>query len=125
MSKDTKKSILVIEDDREIRNALKEALQDEGFTVSTAENGRQALDNLKAATCLPCVILLDLMMPVMDGTTFRQEQVADPRLAGIPTAVLSADGRIHEKTANLGLTDSLKKPIDLDAVLAIVARYCR
>src|SRR5262245_7048564 len=82
--------LLLVEDDVSIRSALAEMLGDEGFTVTTAENGRAALDQLRQGPA-PDVIVLDLMMPEMDGWEFRVAQRADPLLAGIPLLAMSAD----------------------------------
>src|SRR5205814_8831977 len=83
--------ILVVDDDPDIRDSLREVLEDEGYDVSCVGNGREALDHLKAASPRPCVILLDLMMPVMDGWQFRREQKKlEPELANIPLVVITA-----------------------------------
>ena len=77
--------ILVVDDDPDIRDSLREVLEDEGYDVSCVGNGREALDHLKAASPRPCVILLDLMMPVMDGWQFRKEQKQlEPEIAEHP-----------------------------------------
>ena len=75
--------ILVVDDDPDIRDSLREVLEDEGYEVACVGNGREALDHLKTANPRPCVILLDLMMPVMDGWQFRKEQKQDAEIAGI------------------------------------------
>src|SRR5687768_14141295 len=92
--------ILLVDDDADIREALEELLVDAGHSIITAGNGRQALDVL-AREPLPALILLDMMMPVMDGYEFLLEQRKDERLASIPVAVLTASrnpdrGRIGE-----------------------------
>jgi CheY-like chemotaxis protein len=81
--------ILVVEDDIDLRATLCDALDLEGYVTICAENGEAALRHL-ASGARPCVILLDLMMPVMDGWTFRQEMLKDPSLASIPVIVMSA-----------------------------------
>ena len=83
-------TVLVVEDDLDIRQALMEILDEHGFAALGARDGAEALDLLSRATELPCLILLDLMMPVMDGASFREAQRKDPRLASIPVVVLSA-----------------------------------
>lgn len=113
--------VLVVEDDFDIRGVIRIALEAEGYTVATAENGREALDYLKAVG-LPRLILLDLMMPVMDGWEFRAAQQADPAWASVPVVVISADGRVSEKAQALGAAGGLTKPIDLDALLDTVRR---
>ncbi len=108
--------ILLVEDDHEIRETVGEILEEEGYVVTTATTGRDALDKLKAAATLPSIILLDLMMPVMDGWAFRREQRNDPALAPIPVIILTA-GSITENMATLEATDLLRKPFDMDVLL--------
>ncbi|MBC7545053.1 MAG: response regulator, partial [Candidatus Sericytochromatia bacterium] len=83
--------ILIVEDDIDIRETLAEILADEGYSVASAANGLDAISYLQTEA-MPCVILLDLMMPVMSGWEFRAKQQQDPTLAGIPVVVLSGDG---------------------------------
>lgn len=94
----------------------------EGFRAEAVANGREALDYLRRGN-VPDLILLDLMMPVMDGWEFRRQQQQDPALAAVPVVVLSAldTGRV---TDLLG-TAFLKKPLDFDRLLVLVRRYCR
>ena len=97
-------------------------LELEGFRVEVACNGKQALDRLSAGVS-PCVILLDLMMPVMDGWQFREQQTRNRSLAEIPVIVVSAAGvdRISAIAANAYLS----KPVDLDQLLERVTQYCQ
>ena len=85
-------TILVVDDDADIRDSVAEVLEDAGYRVQQAANGREALDYLQASA-YPCIILLDLMMPVMDGPQFRAAQQSKPTLAGIPVVVISAGAR--------------------------------
>ncbi len=114
--------VLVVEDDADVRTMISIMLTIEGYDVSTAENGREALDLLRRGDH-PDLILLDLMMPVMNGWQFRAEQVRDPDLARIPAVVISGGDRIVEHSRTLGAADYLRKPIDLDVLLATVQRY--
>src|SRR6187397_815431 len=114
--------ILVVDDDPDIRDSLREVLEDEGYDVACVGNGREALDHLKAAKPRPCVILLDLMMPVMDGWQFRRQQVLDAELADIPVIVVSAAGK--ERIAGIDADGYLSKPVDLEQLLAQVNQYC-
>lgn len=114
--------ILVVDDDPDIRDSLREVLEDEGYDVATVGNGREALDYLKQASPRPCVILLDLMMPVMDGWQFRRQQVLDAQLADIPVIVVSAAGK--ERMAGIDADGYLSKPVDLEQLLAQVNQYC-
>jgi CheY-like chemotaxis protein len=82
-------SLLLIEDDELLRGAMKMVLEWEGYHVACAGNGREALDLLRAGP-RPSCILLDLMLPVLDGWTFRHKQKRDPALADIPVVVVSA-----------------------------------
>jgi CheY-like chemotaxis protein len=117
-------SILIVEDDADIREALAEILRDEGHEVQGAPNGQQALHVLRDGP-LPALILLDLMMPVMNGWQFRQAQRQDPVLAPIPVVVISADGAALRESTLMGASGFLQKPIELDELLAVVARYCQ
>jgi CheY-like chemotaxis protein len=117
------RSVLVVEDDKDIREALKDVLESEGYTVQSASNGERALAYLKSAAELPSVILLDLMMPVMDGFQFRTAQLADAKLAKVPVVVMSANASVEDKTAVIGAHAYLKKPVDIDQVIAMVAQF--
>lgn len=85
-----KRPILLVDDDHDIREALTDTLQDQGFDVLSAGNGLEALRLLRSTPVSPSVILLDLMMPVMDGYGFLDEQRRDPALAAIPVAIITA-----------------------------------
>lgn len=113
-------TILVVDDDSAIVEALTDALNDEGYRVVAARNGASALEWL-AKHPAPGLILLDLMMPVMDGYEFRRRQLSDSRLAGIPTVVLSASARDDAVAQMNGIT-WLQKPISLDILLGVVER---
>ena len=116
--------ILVIEDDPDVRSMITILLGLEGYRVSAAENGREALDVLHGGMH-PDLILVDLMMPVMNGWQFRAEQTRDPSIASIPAVVISGGDRIAEHSQALGAADYLRKPIDLDVLLATVQRHMR
>lgn len=116
---------MIVDDDGDIREAIAEALTDQAYGVVEAANGEEALAHLRAAgDARPCVILLDIMMPVMDGWQFRDEQRNDPTLRDIPVVVLSAHASISEAANDMEVTDFLRKPVKLDTLLAAVARYC-
>ena len=120
-SKGRPKRILVIEDDEPIRAALAMLLDEEGYQVSTADDGEDAFDRLEANTdALPDLILLDLRMPVMDGWEFRAAQRRNSRLATIPVVVVSADGSAH--AAAISAEAFLRKPLDTGTLLATIAR---
>ena len=111
-----------MEDDSDLREALSEVLRDEGYTVAMAADGREALDHLRRES-RPSLILLDLTMPVMNGWQFRDEQRRDPDLSEIPVVVLSASDRLAEKMRPLGVTDYVRKPIELGHLLRMIERY--
>jgi CheY-like chemotaxis protein len=111
--------VLVVEDDEGIREALVDLLDSEGFTVTSAVHGADALERLRQATELPDVILLDLMMPVLDGWAFRAEQRRDPKLSEIPVVVITASR--NADVASLSPKAFLKKPIDFDELLRVLA----
>ncbi len=98
-------------------------LEGAGHRVVTAENGREALERLREAESY-CVILLDIMMPVMNGYEFREEQLRDPKLASIPVIVVTADGRAKEKAQQLGSDLFFQKPLSPPALLSAIRRFC-
>ena len=114
-------SILVVEDDEGAREALSDILREEGFDVRLAANGREALEQLEGGM-RPCVILLDLVMPVMDGWEFRQRQLRHEGLAPIPVVVLTAT--TGDGPEAVPASDVLRKPVDFDALLARVETHC-
>ena len=116
--------VMVVEDDETIRDSLIEYLADKGYQTKGAADGKQALDELAADPVAPCLIVLDLMMPVMDGWTFRAEQMRHPQLAQIPVVVISAVRDVAKQVKDLGLIGYLKKPIDLKQLLTIVSEHC-
>jgi CheY-like chemotaxis protein len=113
------KSVLVVEDDVAIRAALCELLEFEGYQVHQAIDGKQALDILRRGL-RPDLILLDLMMPVMSGSRFREEQMNDPAISHIPVVVLSADSNIKNVSEKLRIDRFLRKPVNLDELLATI-----
>jgi CheY-like chemotaxis protein len=114
------RSVMIVEDDRDTREMLERLLALEGFSVRSAENGRHALETLTAGE-RPCVILLDLMMPVMNGWQFRAAQVSDPALADIPVVVVSAVGHHAE---SIEVDAWISKPVDFDRLLTTVSGFC-
>ena len=117
-------SVLVVDDDRDIREALAETLSDAGYAVRTAENGADALAQLRVSP-RACVVILDLMMPVMDGSAFRSAQLSDAALAPIPVIVLTADGNAAMKAGAIRADAFMRKPVRSQDLLDLVARYCR
>ena len=117
------KRILIVEDDTDIREVLSQVLEFEGYAVHTVGNGQEALEHLQSSE-RPGLILLDLMMPVMDGWHFREQQQRNSQWATIPVVILSADGNAHQKAATLQAASYLKKPVDLETLLHTVGRHC-
>jgi CheY-like chemotaxis protein len=114
------KHILVVEDDKDIRDTFSEILKSEGFTVTVAENGQVALDFLLKGNATPDLIFLDIMMPVMNGQVFYEKMCAIPDLSGIPVVVISAGTEKIEMAA----TAFMKKPLDLDDVITTALKLC-
>ena len=114
--------VLIVEDDEDLREMMAQMLTIEGFEATTVANGREALEYLQTAA-RPHVILLDLMMPVMDGWEFRRRQQADPDIAPVPVIVLSALD--PARAATVDAAAFLKKPLDFDRLLELVRQHCR
>jgi CheY-like chemotaxis protein len=113
--------VMVVDDDDDIRETLSGLLEDEGYAVASFPTGLAAMDALKAGL-LPRVILLDLMMPVMDGAEFRRAQLADGALASIPVILVTAAGL--ERVTRSDFSEVLRKPLKIDRVLEVVAGFC-
>lgn len=114
--------LLVVEDDFEVAETLNDFLTDEGFRIVTARNGKDALEQLRAGL-RPAAILLDLLMPEMDGWQFRREQVADDDLRGIATVIFTAASP-PETRARMPGVEVIRKPIDGDELVHTVRRLC-
>jgi CheY-like chemotaxis protein len=123
MNNDSCAGVLVVDDDADIREATQLVLENSGYRVWTATDGLQALEILRRGGWRPCVIILDLMMPVMDGWRFRDEQQHDARLAPIPVVVLSGAADIERAAASLRAAEHITKPISLERLLAVVHKY--
>ena len=115
--------ILIVEDDAPIREMLELVLEEEGYAVQSAANGQEALAILQTLPKLPKLILLDLMMPVMDGWTFRQKQLADPTLMNVPVVVLSAAYELPRQATNIRAASFLAKPVNIAELVATVAHH--
>jgi CheY-like chemotaxis protein len=121
-------NVLIVEDDPDVREMLAALLVTEGFHAVSAEDGLEALHLLRAvrhrAPQIPCLILLDLMMPRLSGNEFRRAQLGDPTVAAVPVAVMSGAVDIEQRGRSLGAVATLSKPIDCEMLLEIVRRYC-
>ena len=116
-----RRCILVVEDDPDLRQLLQTMLEVEGYETMVASNGEEALEVMRGRR--PCAVLLDMMMPVMDGWQFRRRQLEEPRLAKVPVLCMSAVARPEDVEAELGL-GCLRKPLDVAAVLREVQVRC-
>lgn len=116
-------TVLVVDDHEDVRMALEALLAAEGLGVVTAQEGEEALDRLRGGL-RPCVILLDLMMPKLDGWQFRHAQLADPILASIPVIAFSGYESLRGRATEIGIADVCSKPVDPGTLLRVVARYC-
>jgi CheY-like chemotaxis protein len=114
------KQILVVEDDSAIRETIRILLESEGYRVLAAKNGQDALEFLKKNET-PCLILLDLNMPVMDGWQFLQARKTDESIAAIPVVIISAvANHFHEEE----VVGTVRKPFELETLLKVVKQYC-
>ncbi len=113
--------ILIVEDDADIRESFSDILTDEGYRVAFAENGEIALKYLENCTEYPELILLDVLMPVKDGLTFRKEQLAHPKFGHLPVVVLSASHKMVDLVEQMKASGYLKKPISIDELLEAIA----
>jgi CheY-like chemotaxis protein len=116
------RSILLVEDDIDIRIDLADLLRTEGYEVETAANGQEALDWLRDHREEVGLILLDLMMPVMNGWDFRARQLEEPELTSIPVVLLSGAGDVARHALALKTAGYLIKPLRLDSLLRVVSR---
>jgi CheY-like chemotaxis protein len=115
--------ILVVDDDRDIRDSLVELLVEHGYRAIGAGNGVEALEILRTSESPPSLILLDLMMPVMDGREFRERQVENPAWSAIPVIVISAYSDVDRQARALAL-DHLRKPLAMRPLMDAVRRHC-
>ncbi len=115
--------ILLVEDDADSRESLTFLLGAAGCTVVSVEHGLEALQQLWNGF-KPCVILLDLRTPVMDGWEFRKEQLKDPEIASIPIVIYSGHPQVHAQATGIGAVACFGKPLDIDALMNFVDRYC-
>ena len=114
-------SVLVVDDDAEVRDLLRVALSADGYHVAAVSNGRDALHHLRSQA-ETCIIVLDLILPVMDGAQFRTAQLRDRSLSWIPVVVMSAwDVLDGVETQIQGV---VRKPVDMERLLAFVTKFC-
>ena len=114
--------ILIVDDEPDMRLLLTDLLRAEGYDVATAADGAKAFEYLRSATILPSLILLDLVMPNVDGWQFIEERTHDPRLAGIPVVLISGQAAARETARSLGLAGYIEKPISVARLREVLAR---
>ena len=107
--------VLIIDDDADIRELLRVALTADGYSVAGVPDGREALHYLRSHADT-CIILLDLLLPIMDGAQFRAVQLKDRALAWIPLVVMSADVDAERRARDIGARRLVHKPLDLDEI---------
>ena len=118
---ESRSTIMVVEDDHDIRVSMRALLEEEGFKVLTVTDGLAALSALERTAELPSLILLDLMLPVMDGWHFADRIRLNPRLANIPIIIISA---YEDPPPPEGVIGFIKKPLNTDALLRLVSAHC-
>jgi CheY-like chemotaxis protein len=111
------KSVLIVDDETDLRESLREVLEDEGYQVQVAADGREAMARLNTAR--PCVVILDLIMPVMSGNEVYDAMQADPNLAGIPVIVSTSDPSRSPSGVPI-----MKKPVNIERLIQLVAKLC-
>jgi two-component system, chemotaxis family, chemotaxis protein CheY len=120
--RDRKRVVLVVEDDRDVLDALAVTLEETDYEVLRAHNGLEALGQLEAHPC--DLILLDLMMPVMNGWDFRHKQKETPKIAKIPVLLMSAGAHLSTASGELDAVGYVTKPVDVSDLLDIVRQHC-
>jgi CheY-like chemotaxis protein len=117
-------SVLVVDDDKSMCDLICAALAGNGYRAAVACNGKEALSYLKNYPMPPRLILLDLMMPEMNGWEFQKIQQGDPALCKIPVAIITGMSKLEGKVAALGAVDVLCKPSKIEKLLPLVSRFC-
>ena len=118
---DDEEAVLLVDDDPNIRETLSELLDANGYEVLEAENGQIALDVLRNAPRFPCVVLLDLSMPVLDGREFLRLRASDPVLRDIPVVVVSGSNQPPDTLE--GIDEYLRKPVKFERLIEIIEHY--
>ena len=116
------KLVLVVDDDTSVRESMSELLNPKGYLVLQADNGQTALDLLKKTPHFPCLIVLDLAMPVMDGRRFLELRAQDPFLRDIPVVVVSGNQPASQPIE--GIDGYLRKPVNVDRLIDVIEQHC-
>lgn len=117
--------ILVVDDDEDVLKMTSFVLNQLGYPVATASDPARGIADLRAKRYSPCLIFLDLMMPAMDGATFRKSLLEIPSAAHVPVVILSGDNELAAKAAEMGVAGFEQKPISVARLAALAAKYCR
>ena len=117
--------ILIVDDDSSIAGLLFELLKSAGFEAQIARDGQKALEVLRKMKPLPSVIILDLVMPVMNGWQFRRAQLQDPELASVPVIVMSGTAAFDREVVELRADGILRKPVVVEKLFALLRRFCQ
>lgn len=113
--------VLIVEDNLDLQFLYRRAMKIEGYDVQITSNGQEALNYLKTAPELPKVIVLDLMMPVMDGFEFLDAKKSNTLIRDIPVVVCSASKERNKVPANI---EFISKPVELETLLNVIEKYC-
>ncbi len=113
---------MVVDDEADIRSMIRLALELRGYHILEASDGEDALQKLRDGA-RPRLILLDLMMPGLNGWGFREQQLADPELAEIPVLIFTGDTRVTQKVLELGAAGYVQKPIGFHSLQAVVEQH--
>jgi CheY-like chemotaxis protein len=114
--------VLVVDDDSYIRESMSELLHTKGFSVLEAENGQRALDILKKAPHFPCLVVLDMAMPIMDGRGFLERRAHDSALRDIPVVVVTAN--VQSGAPLRGIDGYFRKPVNVDRLIEVIDQHC-
>jgi CheY-like chemotaxis protein len=121
-------NVLIVEDDPDTREMVRQLLAGHGFYAVAAEDGLEGLHLLRAvrhrAPDAPCLVLLDLSMPRLGGNEFRRSQLGDPTVANVPIAVMSGASDLEARAEAMGAVATIAKPLDIEILVEVVKRYC-
>jgi two-component system, chemotaxis family, chemotaxis protein CheY len=114
--------VLVVDDDSGIRDSMSDLLYSKGYSVLQAENGQRALEILKKAPQFPCLVVLDMAMPIMDGRGFLNRRAHDPALREVPVVVVSGNSQTGAPLP--GIAGYFRKPVNVDRLIEVIDQHC-
>lgn len=117
-------TVMIVEDDADLREGLAYLIYRQGYGVVTAGNGQEALASLEGLDPPPCLIILDLMMPEMNGWELRDRLLSSPRLKDVPVLLVSGVADLETEASGLKAVDFLNKPVDFDRLYELIGEYC-